>query len=155
MMPLWMMQAVLIVAPVMLGVSIGAYWRLRRLVQDSPDPVVFFLQKRWNSLLVVTGGLVLFRGAAASYGVGVVAQIFGFLLALEFFYLAYVNIRVMMSSKGVLMGMRFLPWQHFSGYEWLNERDVTLKTQRKQYRFRIPAQVKSDVQEVLDLNILK
>lgn len=155
MMPLWMMQVVLILAPVMLGVSIVAYWRLRKLMYDSPEPIVVFLQKRWNVLLIVTGGLVLFRGAAISYGVGLVAQIFGFLLSLEFFYLAYVNIRVMLSSRGILMGMRYLPWQHFSGYEWLNERDVELRTQRKNYRFRIPSQAKRDVQEVLDLNILK
>jgi len=149
------MQAVLILAPVMLGVSIGAYWRLRRLMYDSPEPIVIFLQKRWNALLIVTGGLVLFRGAAISYGVGLVAQIFGFLLALEFFYLAYVNIRVMMSARGVLMGMRFLPWQHFSSFEWRNERDLTLISSRKKYRFRIPVQVKEQVQEVLELNILK
>ncbi|MBT3601530.1 MAG: hypothetical protein HOE48_02690 [Candidatus Latescibacteria bacterium] len=154
-MPLWMMQAVLIVAPLLLGISITAYWRLRRMIQDSPKPIVLFLQKRWNVLLIVTGGLVLFRGAAISYGVGFVAQVFGFLLSLEFFYLAYVNICVMMSARGVLMGMRFVPWQHFSGYEWINERDVMLTSHRRRYRFRIPAQVKSEVEEVLDLNILK
>lgn len=154
-MPLWMMQAVLIVAPLLLGISIVAYWRLRRLVKDSPDPIVVFLQKRWNVLLIVTGGLVLFRGAAVSYGVGIVAQIFGFLLSLEFFYLAYVNISVMMSARGVLMGMRYVPWQHFSGYEWVNDRDVTLTSHRRRYRFRIPAQVKAEVEEVLELNIIK
>ncbi|MGA1199839.1 MAG: DUF5673 domain-containing protein [Candidatus Latescibacterota bacterium] len=154
-MPLWMMQAVLVLAPLMLGASIVAYWKLRRLVQDSPAPIVVFLQKRWNALLVVMGGVVLFRGAASSYGVGLVPQIFGFLLSLEFFYLAYVNIRVTLSTRGVLMGMRFLSWQHISGYEWLDERDVVLITKHRKHRFRIPQQVKSDVQEILELNILK
>lgn len=154
-MSLWMIQAILILAPLMLGVSIGAYWRLRRLMYDSPEPIVIFLQKRWNALLIVTGGLALFRGAAISDGAGLVAQLFGFLLSLEFFYLAYVNIRITMSARGVLMGMRFLPWQHFTGYEWRNEREVQLIGSRRKYRFRIPTQVKSDVQEVLDLNILK
>ena len=154
-MPLWMMQAVLVLAPLILGVSIVAYWKLRRLMHDSPEPIVIFLQKRWNALLIVMGGVVLFRGAAISYGVGIVPQIFGFLLSLEFFYLAYVNIRVTMSTRGVLMGMRFLSWQHISGYEWLNDRDVVLITKRRKYRFRIPNQVKSDVQEVLELNILR
>ena len=45
----------------------------------------FFLQKRWDVLLIVTGGIVLFRGAAISDGVGFVPQLFGFLLSLEFF----------------------------------------------------------------------
>jgi len=154
-MSLWMMQAVLVLAPLMLGASIAAYWRLRRSVHDSPAPIVIFLQKRWNALLTVMGGVVLFRGAAISYGVGLVPQIFGFLLSLEFFYLAYVTIRVTMSARGVLMGMRFLPWQHISGYEWASDRDVVLITKRRKHRFRIPNQVKSDVQEVLELNILK
>jgi hypothetical protein len=154
-MSLWMMQAVLILAPLMLGVSIVAYWRLRRLMYDNPESVVVFLQKRWNTLLIVVVGLVLFRGAAISYGVGIVAQVFGFLLSLEFFYLAYINIRVMMSARGVLIGMRFLSWQHFSGYEWLTDRDVVLISQQQRYRFRVPVQVKSDVQEILELNFLK
>ena len=40
------------------------------------------LQKRWNVLLIVVGGIVLFRGAAISDGVGIVPQAFGFLLSL-------------------------------------------------------------------------
>jgi len=56
-MSLWMMQAVLVLAPLMLGASIAAYWRLRRLMYDSPDPVAIFLQKRWNALLIVVGGM--------------------------------------------------------------------------------------------------
>ncbi|MDA0708828.1 MAG: hypothetical protein O3B73_01300 [bacterium] len=154
-MPLWMIQAVLILAPIMLGASITAFWRLRRIMRDSPQPIVVFLQKRWSALLVVSGGLVLSRGAFISDGVGLVAQVFGFLLSLEFFYLAYVNVCVMMSARGVLMGMRFLPWQHFSGFEWRNDRDVTLTAKRKQYRFRIPVQVKPEIEELLELNILK
>ena len=154
-MPLWMMQSVLIVAPLLLGISLGAYWRLRRLMVDHPGPRIVFLQKRWNTLLIVTVGLVLFRGAAISYGVGLVAQVFGFLLSLEFFCLAYINIRVTMSHRGVLMGMRFTPWQHFSGYEWLDDRDLVLRTQSRQHRFRIPLQLKVATQEVVELNILK
>ena len=78
-----------------------------------------------------------------------------FLLSLEFFYIAYATIRVTMSARGLLMGMRYMPWQRFSRYVWRTERDLELISQRKSYRFRVPAQVKDDVQKILDLDILK
>ncbi|MDE2799706.1 MAG: hypothetical protein OXI94_13680, partial [Gemmatimonadota bacterium] len=92
---------------------------------------------------------------AISDGVGFVPQLFGFLLSLEFFYIAYATIRVTMSERGLLMGMRYMPWQRFSRYVWRTERDLELISQRKNYRFRVPAQVKADVQKILDLDILK
>ncbi len=152
-MSLFLIQAVLILAPLLLGASIVAYWRLRRHVSHAQAPVVIFLQKRWQVLLIVTGGIVLFRGAAISEGL--VPQLFGFLLSLEFFYVAYATIRVTMSTRGLLVGTRYMPWQRFSGYVWLTERDLELVSQRKRYRLRVPAQVKADVQKVLDLDILK
>ena len=115
-MSLQLIQAMLILAPLLLGASIIAYWRLRQHVFGAQAPVVIFFQKRWNVLLIVMGGVVLFRGAAISDGVGVVPQAFGFLLSLEFFYIAYATIRVTMSARGLLMGMRYMPWQRFSGY---------------------------------------
>ncbi len=154
-MSLTLIQIVLILAPILLGASIVAYWRLRRHVSNTQEPVVVFLQKRWNVLLIVMGGIVLFRGAAISDGVGFVPQLFGFLLSLEFFYIAYATIRVTMSARGLLMGMRYMPWQRFSRYVWRTERDLVLISQRKSYRFRVPAQVKPDVQKILDLDILK
>ena len=154
-MPLWMMQTVLVLAPLLLGASIAAYWRLRRLVSDSPAPVAVFLQMRWNALLIVMGGFVLFREAAHTHGLGEIPQLFGFFLSLEFFYIAYATIRVVMSARGILMGMRFMPWQRFSGYMWVTERDVELTSRRRRYRFRVPVQVKSEVEIILDLNILK
>ena len=81
-MSLRLMQAVLILAPLLLGASIAAYWRLRRYVCDGDEPIVIFLQRRWNTLLIVVGGFVLFRGAAISDGVGTIPQLFGFLLSL-------------------------------------------------------------------------
>ena len=149
------MQAVLILAPLLLGASIVAYWRLRQYVCRGDEPVVVFLQKRWNTLLILIGGLVLFRGAAISDGVGTIPQLFGFLLSLEFFYIAYATIRVTMSDRGVLMGMRFVPWQRFSGYLWQSDRDLELLVHRRRYRFRVPEQVRADVQKILDLDILK
>ncbi|MDP6042049.1 MAG: hypothetical protein QGG64_26100, partial [Candidatus Latescibacteria bacterium] len=80
-MSLQLMQAVLILAPLLLGASIVAYWRLRQYVCRGDEPVVVFLQKRWNTLLILIGGLVLFRGAAISDGVGTIPQLFGFLLS--------------------------------------------------------------------------
>ena len=112
-MSLTLIQIVLILAPILLGASIVAYWRLRRHVSNTQKPVVVFLQKRWDVLLIVTGGIVLFRGAAISDGVGFVPQLFGFLLSLEFFYIGYATIRVTMSARGLLMGMRYMPWQRF------------------------------------------
>lgn len=153
-MSLWMIQTVLILAPLMLGLSIGAYWRLRRHVCDA-KPVAVFWQHRWNAVLILIGGLVLFRGAAISGGVGLVPQMFGFLLSLEFFYIAYANIRVIMSGRGFLMGMRFMPWQRFSGYAWKTDSQLELTTRFRRYRLRVPAQLKAPVQEIVDLHILK
>ncbi len=116
---------------------------------------MIFFQKQWHVLLIVTGGIALFRGAAISDGVGLVPQLFGFLLSFEFFYLAYATPRVTMSAKGLLMGMRYMPWQRFSGYVWLTDRDLELISQRKHYRLRVPTHVKADVQKFLDLDILK
>jgi len=154
-MPLWMMQTVLVLAPLLLGASIAAYWRLRRLMSDSPAPVAVFLQMRWNAPLIVLGGFVLFLEAGRTDGLGKMPQFFGFLLSMEFFYIAFASIRVMMSARGVLMGMRFMPWQRFSGYAWTTERDVVLTAQRRRYRFRVPIQVRAEVDKILDLNILK
>lgn len=154
-MSLQLIQTVLILAPLLLGASIAAYWRLMRYVCGGDEPIVVFLQRRWNTLLILVGGLVLFRGAAVSDGVGTIPQLFGFLLSLEFFYIAYATIRVTMSDRGVLMGMRFVPWKRFSGYLWRSDRDLELIVQRRRYRFRVPEQVKADVQKILDLDILK
>lgn len=154
-MSLTLIQVILILAPLMLGASLVAYWRLRQQVSQAPEPVVVFLQKRWNTLLVLVGGIVLFRGAAISDGVGTIPQLFGFLLSLEFFYIAYATIRVTMSARGLLMGMRYIPWQRFSGYAWITERDLELIAQKQRYRFRVPQKVKADVQKILDLDILK
>lgn len=153
-MSLRLIQAVLILAPLMLGLSILAYWRLRKHVSEV-EPVAVFLQHRWNALLVLIGGFALFRGAAISDGVGLVPQMFGFLLALEFFYIAYANIRVIMSGRGLLIGMRYMPWQRFSGYAWKTEHQLELTTRLRRYRLRVPAQVKPKVQEIVDLYILK
>lgn len=153
-MSLWMIQTVLVLAPLMLGLSIVAYWRLRRHVCGA-EPVAVFWQRRWNAVLVLIGGLVLFRGAAISDGVGLVPQMFGFLLSLEFFYIAYANIRVIMSERGFLMGMRYMPWQRFSGYSWKTDSQLELTTRLRRYRLRVPALIKPKVQEIVDLHILK
>ena len=52
-----MMQIILVLAPLFLGLSIWAYFRLRRHVCDSPDPIVVFRRMRWNSLIIAFGGL--------------------------------------------------------------------------------------------------
>ena len=154
--PLGAIQVVLILAPLLLGASIGAYHRLRRHVCRSPDLVTFFRNIRWDSCMIVLGGLLMLRGAVGSHTLGTVVQIFGLVLALEFFYVAYVNLRVSMSANGLLLGMNFSPWRRFAGYTWVSERDLELTSHtRCRYRFRVPARMRARVQEIVDLNILK
>ncbi len=155
-MPVGLIQAVLILAPLVLALSIGAHRRLRRHVFSSPEPIVFFRNFWWNFCLIVIGGVFLLRGAAGAYALGTVAQICGLILALEFFYVAYANLHMVMSARGLLMGMSFSPWRRFVGYTWLSDRNLELVSRsRRRYRLRVPASVKAHVQEILDLNILK
>ena len=149
-------QAILLLAPLLLGLSIGAYFRLRQHVCHSPDPIAFFWHLRWNSGLVVIGGCVMLAGAAGAQALGTLAQVCGFILALEFFYVAYVNLQVIMSARGLLIGMNFLPWNRFAGFTWLSERDLELASRtRRRYRLRVPTHTRASVQEIVDLNILK
>lgn len=155
-MPVGLIQAVLILAPLVLALSIGAHSRLRRHVFSSPEPVVFFRNFRWNSCLIVIGGVFLLGGAAGAHTLGNVAQICGLILALEFFYVASTNLHMVMSARGLLMGMRFSPWSRFTGYAWLSDRDLELVSRsHRRYRLRVPAYVKAHVQEIVALNMLK
>jgi hypothetical protein len=98
--PVGLIQAILILAPLILAVSIEAHRRLRRHVYSSPEPIVLFRNFRWNSCLIVIGGIFLLRGATGTYALGRTAQICGWILALEFFYVAYVNLHMVMSARG-------------------------------------------------------
>ena len=149
-------QAVLILAPLLLGLSIGAYFRVRKHVTHSPDPIAVFWHLRWNSGLVLVGGCFMLTGAIGAQALGILAQVCGFILALEFFYVAYVNLHVVMSARGLLLGMNFLPWDRFAGYTWLSERDLELASRRRRrYGLRVPTHMRAYVQEIVDLNILK
>ena len=149
-------QIVLILAPMLLALSIGAYYRLRRHVYSSREPIAYFRHFRWNSFLIAVGGFYLSIGAARADAMGLIAQIFGFFLALEFFYVSYLNIQVVMSDKGLLMGMNYSPWNRFAGYHWISDRELELKGHsRRRYRLKVPEHVKTHVEEIVDLNILR
>lgn len=151
---IWAMQVVLILAPLFLGRSIWAYFRLRIHVFHGPDPIAVFRHLRWNSLPIVFGGAFVLKAALEAQGV--LAQVAGLALALEFFYVGYVNLLVVMSARGILMGMRYAPWNRFAGYTWVTELDLELKARSSRtYRLKVPCGVKEDVQEIVELNILK
>ena len=155
-MPVGLIQAVLMLAPLVLALAIGAHRRLRRHVYASPEPIAFFRNFRWNSCLILIGSIFLLRGAAGAYALGRVAQVCGLILALEFFYVAYANLHMVMSAKGLLMGMSFSPWRRFAGYTWLSDHHLELRSRsHRRYRLRVPAHMKASVQEIVDLNILK
>ena len=83
-------------------------------------------------------------------------QVCGVVLAAEFLYVAYSNIFVSMSTKGVLIGMSFAPWQRFATHSWIEENNLELRTRsEKRYRFKIPDEVKTNVDELVNQNILK
>ena len=147
-------QVVLILAPLLLGLSIWAYFRLRRHVSHSPDPIVMFRRVKWNSLPIVFGGVFVFKSAFETHGI--LAQTAGLVLALEFFYVAYVNVLVVMSARGILMGMRYASWDRFAGYVWATESSLELQSRSdRTYRFKIPDSIQADVNEIVALNILK
>lgn len=149
-------EAVLILAPLALGLPIGAYLRLRRHIYRAPGPIVSFRNLRWNSFLIAMGGVFMVRGAGGAFSLGHVAQICGLVLALQFFYVAYVNLLVAMSSGGLLIGMRFCPWSRFSGHTWLRGEDLELVSHsRRRCRLRVPGHMRADVQKIVELNILK
>lgn len=151
-----MVQVILILAPVVLALPIGAYLRLRRHVYQAPEPVVSFRNLRWNSFLIVMGGVLMLRGAAGAFAYGQVAQLFGFILALEFFYVAYVNLWVAMSGQGLLIGMNFSPWRRFADYRWISEQHLELVSRTgRRYRLRVPTEVRPEAEEIVDQNILR
>lgn len=154
--PVWLAQAVLIAAPLILGLSVAAHLRLRRHMYASPEPIASFRNFRWNSGLIAVGGVFLFREAAGVQGLGGLAQVCGFLLSLEFFYVAYANVQVVMSPRGLLLGMNFTPWRRFAGYAWLSEENLELRSRReKRYRLQVPEEMRAVVTKILDQNILR
>ncbi len=154
--PLWLAETVLVLAPLILALSIGAHLRLRRHIRAASEPVVAFWNFRWNSGLIVLGGLFLFREAAVSQTLGSLVQVCGLVLAVEFFYVAYANLRVLMSTRGLLLGMSFSSWRRFSGSTWHSEETVELHARsRKRYQLRVPKHRKALVVEILNQNILQ
>jgi len=155
-MPYRMVQVILILAPVVLALPIGAYLRLRRHIYQAPTPVVSFRNLRWNSLLIVMGGVFTLRGAAGAFAFGQMAQLFGFILAVEFFYVAYVNLLVTMSSQGLLIGMNYASWRRFANYRWISRQHLELVSHTgRRYRLRVPTDVMPEAEEIVDQNILK
>ena len=155
-MPVRLIQIVLILAPLFLALSIWAYHRLRGFVYHAPDSISFFRRPRWDSGLILVGGLLLLKGAGGASALGTVAQACGFILALEFFYVAYVNHRAVVSGKGLLLGMNFSPWQRFTGYTWRSDSHLELVSRpRRSYHLHVPEDLKPRVQEIVDLNILQ
>ena len=153
-MPDALIQVVLILAPLFLGLSLHAYLRVRRYVCDGAHPIAAFRQMRWNSCIIVSGAVFVLVGAVRAHGI--LAQVSGALLALEFLCVAYANFQVVMSTRGVLIGMRFSPWVRFSGYDWRPDGRLQLNTRKgRRHDLRVPDQVKQDVQEIVDLNILR
>ena len=154
--PSGLVYGILVLAPVILGFSIFAHLRLLRLVRVGPEPIATFLTRRWNSALIVGGGAFLLREALLRSTAGSMAQICGVVLATEFLYVAYANLRVAMSSGGLLLGMSFSPWRRFAGYEWLDEGRLELRSRTgRRFRMRVPDRVRAQVQEIVDLNILR
>jgi hypothetical protein len=155
-MPVRLIQIVLILAPLFLALSIWAYHRLRSHVQRAPNSISFFRKLRWDSGLILVGGLLLLKGAAGAAALGAVAQVCGFVLALEFFYVAYVNHRAVVSDRGLLLGMNYSPWQRFTGYTWRSDSHLEFASRsRRRYHLHVPEDLKPRVQEIVELNILQ
>ena len=155
-MPPRAVQIVLLLAPLVLAVPIVAYLRLRRHVRSGPGPVVSYRSFRWNSVLVLIDGVLTLKGAVDAFAVGPLTQACAFGLALEFFYVAYVNTSVSLSPRGILFGMTFAPWSRFTGHTWTSDRHLELLARsRRRYRLLVPEAWASDVREVVDQNILK
>ena len=154
--PVGVLRAIVIAAPLLLALSIGAYLRIRSHVYTESGPVAAFRSFRWNSCLIAAGGLFLIKGAAGAEGLGRVAQLCGFLLALEFLYVAYVNIQIAVGDRGILLGMSYSPWQRFVGHDWLSDQVLELRSRsRRRYRFRVPVDQKDRVNEVVEQNVPK
>jgi hypothetical protein len=155
-MPSGLVHLILILAPLILGLSILAHRRLLRLVHAGTEPVVIFRIRRWNSAFIAAGAVFLVREALARSPSGSLAQICGLILAAEFIYVAYAHLRVSMGSGGLLLGMSFSPWRRFSGYEWLEDGCLELRSRSgRRFRIRVPGCVRPQVQEIVDLNILR
>jgi hypothetical protein len=148
------LRAIVIAAPLLLALSIGAYLRIRRHLFAESEPIATFRNLRWNSFLIAAGGVFLLRGAQEAQGLGPTAQLCGFLLALEFFYVAFVNVQITMGDRGILVGMSYSPWPRFVGYDWPSDQMLELRTRsRRRYRFRVPAELKDRVAERVEDHI--
>ena len=102
------------------------------------------------------GAAFLLREALFRSAVGSVSQICALVLASEFIYVAYANMGVWMSSGGLLLGMSFSPWRRFLGHEWLEDGRLELRSRSsRRFRLRVPDTVRSRVQKIVDLNILR
>ena len=153
--PPGLVQAILVLAPVILGLSIVAHRRLVRLVHEGAGAVIGFRQLRWNSCFIAGGAVFLFREALMRSAAGSLAQVCGLILAAEFIYVAYANAMVYMSAGGLLLGMSFSPWRRFSGHEWAQEGRLELRSRTgRRFRVRVPEGLRAQVQETVDLNIL-
>jgi hypothetical protein len=155
-MPSGLVRLILILAPVILGLSILAHRRLLRMVHAGSEPVVAFRIRRWNSIFIAAGAVFLLREALARSPSGSLAQVCGLILAAQFVYVAWAHLRVSMSSGGLLLGMSFSPWRRFLGYEWLDDGCLALRSRSgRRFRIRVPDGVRPQVQEIVDLNILR
>jgi hypothetical protein len=155
-MPSGLVQLILILAPTILGASILAHRRLRRMVYADGASVVTFWNRRWNSIFIAGGAAFLFSEALVRSAVGSLAQVCGLVLAVEFVYVAVAHLRVAMSSGGLLLGMSFSPWRRFSGYEWIAKGRLELRSRSgRRFRVRVPDRARQRVQQVVDLNILR
>lgn len=153
-MPAGLVQAVLVLAPSILALSISAHIRLRRVVQ-ADDPVARFRVLRWNSSLILLGGMLLLRESLQS-DVGSLARVCGLVLSAEFFYVAWSNLTVSMSSRGLLLGMSFTPWQRLTTHSWDNGELLQLVTRTdRKYRLKVPDECRTTVETLVRENILK
>ena len=154
--PSGIVRVILILAPLILGLSIAAHRRLLGLVIRSPEPVVAFRNMRWSSGFIVIGGVFLLWESLVRSEFGSLTQVCGLVLAAEFVYVARANLRVIMSSGGLLLGMSYSPWRRFSGYEWLGETELMIQARsRRLFRVKVPAEARTQVHEIVDLNILR
>lgn len=155
-MPTGLVRVILVLAPAILGFSILAHRRLLRVVHRGDDPVVVFRIRRWNSIFIAAGAAFLLQESLLRSPAGSLGQVCGLTLAVEFLYVAWEHLKVSMSSGGLLLGMSFSPWRRFSGYEWLDDDRLELRSRSgRRFRFRVPERVKPSVQQVVDHNILR
>lgn len=147
-------KVILILAPLFVGGSIVASRRLRSLVYGGGNTIAFRRPPGWDTAFIVIGGLFVFKATLDAAYLGRLAQVCGFALCIEFFWVAWLNAGVVLSSAGIMVGMRYAPWRSFVRYDWTSQRTLELVTRsNRRTRIRVPDRRRDDVADLVDRHV--